>query len=299
MVFGTRSRRLVALLAAFAALVLVFAGCGGRQAQTGQQAKTINIGFISWDEDIAVSHLYKVLLEKKGYHVNLQELEAGPMYAGLAQGNIDLFLDGWLPQTHADYWKQYGNKLEDLGVWYDQATLNLAVPKYLTDVNSISDLPGRGAQFNHVITGIDPGAGETRTVKDSVMPAYGLNGEFTLQTSSTTAMLASLEKAINEHRPIVVTLWHPHWAYARYPIKDLQDPMGAMGKPEQIHAIGRGNFSKDFPEITDMVKKFKLNDQQLASLENAINSAPKGQEDMAAQNWINQNQAVVNTFFHQ
>ena len=296
MAFGTRSRRLVALLAAFAALVLVFAGCGGRQAQTGQQAKTINIGFISWDEDIAVSHLYKVLLEKKGYHVNLQELEAGPMYAGLAQGNIDLFLDGWLPQTHADYWKQYGNKLEDLGVWYDQATLNIAVPNHLTDINSMEDLRGRGAEFGGKITGIDPGAGLTRTTRDDMIPKYGLQGEYSLQTSSTTAMLASLEKAINERTPIVVTLWHPHWAYAKYPIKDLADPRGAMGAMTQIHAAGRSGFRADFPDVTGMVGRFRLSDQQLAALENEINSAPKGQEEAAAQRWADAHPEVVRSF---
>jgi glycine betaine/proline transport system substrate-binding protein len=292
-----RSRRLVALLAALAALLLVAAGCGGREAQTGQQQKAINIGFIAWDEDIAVTHLYKVLLEQKGYKVNIQELEAGPMYAGLSQGNIDLFLDGWLPETHADYWKQYGPQLEDLNVWYDQATLNIAVPKYLTNVNSIADLKGRGAEFGGVITGIDPGAGLSRITKDSAIPAYGLNGEYTLQTSSTTAMLASLERSIKDQKPIVVTLWHPHWAYAKYPIKDLADPQGAMGKAEQIHAIGRKNFGQDFPEVTDMVKKFKLDDAQLASLENAVNSAEKGKEDEAARKWAEQNQAVVANFF--
>ncbi|MGI8306894.1 glycine betaine ABC transporter substrate-binding protein [Saccharopolyspora hattusasensis] len=291
-----RPRRLVALLAALFALVLVAAGCGGREAQTGQEAKAINIGYIAWDEDIAVTYLYKDLLERRGYRVNVTELEVGPIYAGLAQGNPDLFLDGWLPETHGDYWKQYGPQLEDLGVWYNQGTLNIAVPKYLTNVNSIADLKGRGGEFNGVITGIDPGAGLSRTTKDKAIPAYGLGGEYTLQTSSTTAMLASLEKAINEQRPIVVTLWHPHWAYAKYPLKDLQDPQGAMGKAEELHAIGRAGFSQDFPEVTEMIKKFKLTDEQLASLENEINSAQKGQEQQAAKKWADAHPEVINSF---
>ncbi|RRO18083.1 glycine betaine ABC transporter substrate-binding protein [Saccharopolyspora rhizosphaerae] len=292
----TRSRRLVAVLAVLAALIVVAAGCGGREQQTGQEAKQINIGYIAWDEDIAVTYLYKELLERRGYQVNITELEAGPIYAGLAQGNPDLFLDAWLPATHEDYWKQYGPQLEDLGVWYDQATLNIAVPNYMTDVNSIADLRGRGAEFGGVITGIDPGAGLSRTTKDKAIPAYGLQNEYQLQTSSTTAMLAALQKATDEQRPIVVTLWHPHWAYARFPIKDLQDPMGAMGTAEQIHAVGRQGFSQDFPEVTEMVKRFKLNDQQLASLENEINSAPKGQEQAAAKKWADANPNVINSF---
>ncbi|SFS69767.1 glycine betaine/proline transport system substrate-binding protein [Saccharopolyspora flava] len=291
----TRSRRLVAILAALAALVMVAAGCGGREAQTGQEAKQINIGYIAWDEDIAVTYLYKELLERRGYKVNATELEPGPIYAGLAQGNPDLFLDAWLPATHEDYWNRYGPKLEDLGIWYDQATLNIAVPNYMTDVNSIADLKGKGGELGGTITGIDPGAGLTRTTKEA-LPKYGLEGEFQLQTSSTTAMLAALQKATDEQKPIVVTLWHPHWAYARYPIKDLQDPMGAMGTAEQIHGVGRQNFSQDFPEVADMVKKFKLNDQQLASLENEINSAAKGQEQAAAKKWADANPDVIKSF---
>ncbi|MDA3647595.1 glycine betaine ABC transporter substrate-binding protein [Saccharopolyspora indica] len=296
MLSSRRSRRFAALLAALAALVLVAAGCGGREPQTGQESKTINIGYIAWDEDIAVTYLYKELLERKGYAVNATELEVGPIYAGLAQGNPDLFLDAWLPQTHADYWQQYGPQLEDLGVWYDQGTLNIAVPKYLTDVNSIEDLKGRGPEFGGVITGIDPGAGLSRTTKDSAIPAYGLGGEYALQTSSTTAMLAALEKATKEQKPIVVTLWHPHWAYARYPLKDLQDPKGAMGQAEQLHAVGRAGFAQDFPEVTEMIKKFRLTDDQLASLENEINNAQKGQEQLAARKWADAHPEVINTF---
>ena len=297
MLARTRSRRAIAvLIAALSAILLVASGCGGRQAQTGQQAKQINIGYIAWDEDIAVSNLYKVLLEKKGYKVNLQQLEAGPVYAGLSKGNPDLFLDAWLPSTHADYWKQYGPQLEDLGIWYNQATLNLAVPNYMSDINSIADLKGKAAQFGGGITGIEPSAGESRIVQNQAMPAYGLTPEYQLKLSSTTAMLASLEKAVKDKQPIVVTLWHPHWAYARYPLKDLQDPKGGMGAAEELHSIGRKNFAKDFPEVAEMVKKFKLNDQQLGSLENAINSAPKGGEEQAAKQWADQNPQVIASF---
>ncbi|MBB5152645.1 glycine betaine ABC transporter substrate-binding protein [Saccharopolyspora phatthalungensis] len=80
-------------------------------------------------------------------------------------------------------------KLEDLNVWYDQATLNIAVPKYMTDVNSIADLKGKGPEFNGVITGIDPGAGLTRITKDNAIPAYGLGGEYTDNATRPAGLL--------------------------------------------------------------------------------------------------------------
>src|SRR5690554_3433376 len=59
-------------------------------------------------------------------------------------------------------------------------------------------------------------------------------GEFELVESSTPAMLAALDSAVANDEPIVVTLWTPHWAYDAYPIKNLEDPDGAWGEPEEI-----------------------------------------------------------------
>src|SRR5699024_4955285 len=76
------------------------------------------------------------------------------------------------------------------------------------------------------------------------------NGEGTmkLKSSSDTAMLAELDSAIEAEKPIVVTLWHPHWAYSRYDLKDLEDPKNAMGETEELHIAAREGFSDDYPE---------------------------------------------------
>lgn len=292
-------RRLGALITAVLAVTLVAGGCGSRSssADTGQSSKTIKIGYIAWDEDIALSYLVKNQLEAKGYTVHLQQLDAAPVYAGLAQSSIDLFLDAWLPATHADYWKQYQSQLEDVGVWYDNATLNLAVPKSVTDVNSIADLKTHAAQFGGKITGIDPGAGETRIIQNNVIPQYDLASALKLQNSSSTAMLAALDSAVRGNQPIVVALWHPHWAYSRYQLKDLADPKGALGKGEQLHVLGRKNFSKDFPSLAPALKSLKLTDAQLGSLEDAIAKAGNGKEDAAVKQWAEQNKQLVDSVF--
>ncbi|NKQ52735.1 glycine betaine ABC transporter substrate-binding protein [Amycolatopsis sp. K13G38] len=294
-----RLRRLGSLIAAVLAVALVASACGGRNnsADTGQSNKTLKIGYIAWDEDIALSNLVKGVLEDKGYKVELQQLDAAPLYAGLAKGDIDLFLDSWLPSTHEDYWNQYKNKLEDLGVWYNNATLNLAVPNSVSQVNSIEDLKTNASLFGGKITGIDPGAGETRIIQNNVMPQYDLAGSMQLQNSSSTAMLAALDSAIKGNQPIVVALWHPHWAYSRYPLKDLADPKGAMGKGEQLHSLGRQNFAKDFPNLANSLKNLKLTDEQLGSLEDAVQKAGNGNEATAAKQWAAQNKQLVDSIF--
>jgi glycine betaine/proline transport system substrate-binding protein len=272
---------------ALLATTLGIVGTGGG----GGKGKPITIGYIPWDEDIAVTQLWKTELEKRGYQVTLRQVDAGPLFAGLGQGDIDLFLDAWLPSTHADYYNKYKDKIEDIGTWYDNATLQLAVPKD-DPANSVADLKGQSSRYQGRIVGIEPGAGEMKIVKNKVQSAYGL-GDYKLVASSTAAMLAELNRSVQSHQPIVVTLWTPHWAYSKFPIKQLADPQKAFGAPEQIHALGRRGFGKDFPELAGWLKKFKMPDAQLFPLEDLVMNKYKGKEAQGVAEWEKQNPAVV------
>jgi glycine betaine/proline transport system substrate-binding protein len=254
------------------------------------EGKTLKVGWIPWDEDIVVSHLWKQALEEKGYKVELVQLDVGPLYAGMAKGDIDLFLDGWLPVTHQTYWEQYGDQLEDLAVWYDNAKLALTVPDYVSDVKTIDDLKGKSSDFGGKIVGIEAGAGLMRVTEKDAMPDYSLESDYQLAKSSTPAMLTELQKAVKAEEPIVVTLWRPHWAYAKLPIRDLEDPKGSMGKAEEIHAIGRKGFSEDFPELAGWLKDFTMNDEQLGTLEDVALNEHKGKEAEGVAAWMEENQ---------
>lgn len=288
------ARRIALALTAVFALVSV-AACGDDSGGSGGDAKKITIGYMAWDEAIAASYLWKNILESKGYEVELKNAEAGVVYQGLARGDIDLFLDGWLPQTHASYWDEYGDKIEKIGVWYDNASLSIAVPAYVDQVNSLADLAAKADLFNGEIIGIDPGAGLTQATQDKVIPTYGLSDAMKLKTSSTPAMLAALDAAIADRKPIVVTLWHPHWAYARYELKDLADPEGTLGGAEEITIMARSGFSTDFPEVTEMLKKFQMDDQQLGSLEDLMFNVHKEDEEKAVEEWLKANPDYLGT----
>ena len=45
--------------------------------------------------------------------------------------------------THVDYMEEYGDSIEDLGTYYDNAKLTMAVPEYV-DIDSIADLADNG-----------------------------------------------------------------------------------------------------------------------------------------------------------
>ncbi|MFI7385672.1 ABC transporter permease/substrate binding protein [Streptomyces sp. NPDC049813] len=257
------------------------------------QGKKISIGYIPWDEGVASTFLWKEILEQRGFQVEAKQFDAGPLYTSLAQGAVDFETDSWLPTTHAQYWKKYGSKLEDLGSWYGPTSLELTVPSYMKGIDSLADLKGQGGKFGGKITGIESSAGETALLKSKILKAYGLDKEYKVVDSSTPAMLAELKRAYAKKKPIVVPLWSPHWAYNDYDLKKLKDPKGAWGKGDGVHSLARKGFGSDFPEVDKWLKDFKLSEKQLTSLEAEINKTGKGKQQDAVKTWLKQNPGVV------
>lgn len=258
-------------------------------ANGADEPTQISIGvFEGWEEGVAASFLWANLLEEAGYEVNMDYGDAGVIYTGMAQGQFDISFDAWLPTTHEDYWDSYGDQMEDLGIWFDDAPLTIAVNED-SPAQSLTELADHADEYGNQLVGIEPGAGLTRITEDQVIPTYGLE-EMDFVPSSTPAMLAELQGSVDRGENIVVTLWRPHWAYDAFPIRDLEDPENALGDPEQIHVFGRDGFSEDFPEVTQWANNFWLNDEELHSLENIMFFENDGQQNEASvEQWLAEN----------
>ena len=287
-------KRITSLLAIIIAACLALAGCAGgdKPSEGGStDSKKITLGFLpSWTDGLITAYLLDNQLSKMGYDVEMKTLtEAGPLYTGLARGDVDIYPSAWPELTHAQYMKEYGDRIEDLGAYYDNAQLTIVVPEYV-DIDSIADLKGQSERFNGIIYGIEPGAGLTLQTQEVMLPAYGLDAEYQLLTSSTAAMLIELDKAIKAERDIVVTMWRPFWANDAFPVKDLADPLGGMGGSESLHFLGTAGFSESYPEVADFIEGIQLSDADYASLEDiVVNEYGEGREAEAVAAWIQQN----------
>ncbi|MFI6684521.1 ABC transporter permease/substrate binding protein [Streptomyces sp. NPDC050485] len=257
------------------------------------KGRKISLGYIPWDEGVASTFLWKELLERRGFTVDARQYEAGALYTGMAGGQIDFETDSWLPTTHAQYWAKYKDKLEDLGSWYGPTSLELSVPSYVKDVDSLADLKGKGAEFQNRIVGIEPSAGETGILKDKILKEYGLDGEYKVVDGSTPGMLAELKRAYAKKEPIVVPLWSPHWAYNTYDLKKLKDPQGVWGKGDGVHTLARKGFGADNAEVDKWLKNFTMDEKQLTSLEAKIQSTGKGKEQDAVRAWLKENPGLA------
>lgn len=260
-----------------------------------EEDKEITIGaFNGWDESYAAAYITKYALEQDGFTVAVESFDAGPAFTAVSQGDIDFIMDGWLPVTHEDYIQQFGDDMEAQGCWYIDAKNTIAVNED-SPAQSMADLADMADEYGSTIYGIEAGAGLTRMTQDNMIPTYGLE-DWDFKISSTPAMLAQLASSTDAGENIVVTLWRPHWAYDAFPVRDLEDPEGAMGAGEVVYNFSYAGFTEDHPQVSQLLKNLVISDEDLASMENIMFSDDHyGGEDLdgAVAEWVEENDSFV------
>lgn len=111
-------------------------------------------------------------------------------------------------------------------------------------------------EMGYTITGIEPGAGQTETNEEALSTYENLDG-WEQELSSTGAMLTELDEAIENEEPIVVSAWSPHYMFAEWDIKYLEDPEGVYGEEQQFTTIARKDLKKEMPEAYTILERFE------------------------------------------
>ncbi|MDD3619345.1 MAG: glycine betaine ABC transporter substrate-binding protein [Desulfobulbaceae bacterium] len=245
----------------------------------GRDRLVVNLAYTDWSSSVAWAHVAQaVLQEKLGCRVVLQRMEAEDMWRAVAEGRADAMLSAWLPVTHAEYFDRYGGQMVDLGPNLEGARIGLVVPDVgvgrQTDpqgrrvrpyirAESIADLGRYGAEFRGRIVGIDPGAGIMQRTREA-LAAYGLL-DYRLIEGSEESMTAELSRAIRHQEWIVVTGWTPHWMFARWSLRFLDDPKRIFSGFESIHTMVRPGLREDMPVVHAFLDRFAWTPEEAAT----------------------------------
>lgn len=246
-------------------------------------AKEVSIGYVDgWSDSVATTYVAaEVIKQKLGYDVDLKPVATGIMWQGVATGKLDAMLSAWLPVTHGEYWGKNKDKVVDYGPNFRDAKIGLIVPEYVKAA-SIADLK-TDESFKHKIVGIDAGSG-VMLKTDQAIKDYALDG-YKLQASSGAAMTAELGRAYAKQQSIAVTGWVPHWMFAKWKLKFLEDPKGVYGAAETVNSIGSKELATKAPEVAEFLKNFHWQSKdEIGEVMLAIQEGAK--PDAAAKDWV-------------
>ncbi|MGL4236805.1 choline ABC transporter substrate-binding protein [Tabrizicola sp.] len=168
---------------------------------------------VGWTDITANTAATTLILEALGYETETKVLSVPVTYAGLAEGDIDVFLGNWMPTMEADI-----APYRDAGT-VETVRTNLEGAKYTLATNEhgaalgIADFKDIAAQKDALegqIYGIEPGNDGNRLIIDMIASGpFGLDG-FEVVESSEQGMLAEVKKATEDGKPIVFLGWEPH-----------------------------------------------------------------------------------------
>lgn len=141
-----------------------------------------------------------------------------------------------------------------------------------------------------VIVGIDPGAG-IMAATDEAIDVYGLDYE--LEASSGPVMMTELAQAYENGEFVVVTGWEPHYMFADYDLKFLEDPEGVFGDVENIHTIARKDIRDDLPDVATFLENFFMTSGELGGLMGDMNEFGEDMTNLEiARQWMSENTAL-------
>ncbi|MBM7572771.1 glycine betaine ABC transporter substrate-binding protein [Aquibacillus albus] len=144
-------------------------------------------------------------------------------------------------------------------------------------------------EIDYTITGIEPGAGLTQATDNALTEYENLAG-WEHEKASTAAMLTALGDAIDNEEPIIVAGWSPHYKFAKYDLKYLEDPKGVFGEVEHIATIVRKGLKEDMPEAYTILDRLQW---EPADMESVMLAAQEMEFEEAAQQWVDENQDTV------
>lgn len=178
-------------------------------------------------------------------------------------------------------------KVEEVGTHLEDAETGLVVPEYV-DIDCITEMNDHVDELGEDIVGIDPGAGIMSATEDAI-EEYEL--DFGLIEGSDAGMTAELRSSVEEEEWIVVTGWIPHWKFAEWDLKFLEDPENVYGDAEYIANIGRAGLEDDLPAVYEFLQNFTWEPEDI----NAVMEMNADDDDFLgnAQTWIEENRDMV------
>lgn len=311
------SRRIAAFTPAAAAVALSLAA-GAAAAQ--EPTDPIRLTLHDWTGQLITTRLMGEILEEAGYAVEYVQADYLAQFAGLETGDLHVAMELWetTAREAIDAAVATGN-VEVLGPTGMQAKEEWWYPSYMEAL--CPGLPNWEAL-------LDPACAEAFSTPETAPNGRYLGGPVTwggfdeervealglpfevVHAGTDAALFAELESAIQREAPILLWVYAPHWAPAKYEGSWIEFPEytpecytdAAWGtNPDLAHDCGKpfgdiwkaawAGFDDTWPGAAEAVRAFTVSNEDMGAMISAVDLEGRTVEEVAAE-WLAANEAT-------
>ncbi|GHC65372.1 choline ABC transporter substrate-binding protein [Limoniibacter endophyticus] len=233
-------------------------------AAEAESCKVVRFSDVGWTDITATTATASVVLKTLGYEPETEMLSVPVTFQSLAKNDIDVFLGNWQPTMAADI-KPYldAKTVDDLGANLEGAKYTLAVPTYTYEagLKTFADIAKFKDQLGGEIYGIEAGNDGNRLIQSMIDEGkFDLKG-FKLVESSEAGMVSSLQRAIQNEKPIVFLGWEPHPMNANFKMTYLEGGDEVFGPNlggATVHTATRSGYVSECANVGRFFTQLKF-----------------------------------------
>ena len=239
-------------------------------------ARYVALGHVDLSFYEVTAALVQLVLERMNYNVALSKGAHSQMYPKLAEGEVDLFVAGWLPNAHARYWDEYKNELLRVTRLYDDARLFWAVPDYIpsSEVRAVADLAKASvaAKMDKTIRG--PGADSGLMIgSKKIVEEYGLDrAGYQLAPGKAADWIAWFNANIASGKWFVMPLWQPQYLNQAAKLRILEEPKQLLGGEDTAYLLAHKNIRDKLDKSTwQALQRMELSIKAVTEMDYMVN----------------------------
>ena len=290
---------------------------GGAASAAPESKDPIKLTLQDWTGQLLTTQLMGEILKKAGYNVEYVTADYIAQFAGLETGDLHVAMEIWATtgQEAMDKSLATGNT-ENLGEtgmkaieeWWYPAYMKEKCPglpdwKVLNDCAEAFSIPETAPKGRYLAGPVTWGGFDEERVE-----GLGLDYEV-VHAGTDAALFAELESAYQRKAPVLLWIYSPHWATAKYEGEWIQfpkyepacytdpawgenkDATHDCGKPTgPIWKVGWAGLKDKWPGAHKAIKAFTLDNDEMSQMIVAVDLEGKKIEDVAA-DWIAKNES--------
>lgn len=223
----TRKAILKLTTGAAAAMLALPAAATAQESMPGEGV-TVDMARASWDTGWWQAEVYSQMFQELGYDVSrITTLDNPPFYQTVAQGDVDLWVNGWFPlhNSYEDAFSQGAEKIGHVakggalqGYLIDRKTAEEHDINYVGDLtdDDIQQLFDANGDGKADLVACPPGWG-CETVITHHFEAYGWDDDFNAIKAGYSASMADALGRFENGEPIFFYTWTPNWTVGELP----------------------------------------------------------------------------------